>query len=95
MQYIQTRREGLWKKRPSRRRNFLKGETEMKPLGGFTQNELDALWNSLNDPSVQKIIDDEREQVMTLTTTAGALSVSRRPGAEWSDTPTVGDRDDS
>jgi len=68
----------------------------MKTLGGFTQNELDALWASLNsdrpNPSVQKIVDDAVEQVMTITTPEGSVSVSRRPGAAWFDTPTVGDR---
>lgn len=68
----------------------------MRPLGGFTQNELDALWDSINsdkpNPSVQKMVDDAMEQVMTITTPEGAVSVSRRPGADWFDTPTVGDR---
>ena len=73
-----------------------KGEQEMKPLGGFTQNELNALWASLNsnkpNSSVQKIVDDEVEQVMTITTPEGTFSISRRSGAEWFATPSVGDR---
>jgi hypothetical protein len=68
----------------------------MRPLGGFTQNELDALWASLNsdrpNPAVQKMVDDAMEQVMTITTPEGSVSVSRRPGSAWFDTPTVGDR---
>lgn len=68
----------------------------MRPLGGFSQNELDALWDSLNsdrpNPSVHKIVNDAMEQVMTITTPEGTASVSKRPGADWLDTPTVGDR---
>lgn len=67
----------------------------MKLLGGFTQKELNEIWDSLGgdspDPLAKKVIDDDIEQVLTINTTDGQLSVSRKPGEDWLDTPRVGD----
>jgi len=67
----------------------------MKALGGFTQKQLDDIWNSLDgdnpDQSAKKVVDDDVEQVMTIDTVDGQVSVSRKPGDEWFDTPNVGD----
>ena len=69
----------------------------MEPLGGFTQEKLNDIWDSLDsdspDPSARKVVDDDTEQVMTINTTDGQVSVSRKPGEEWFDTPSVGDSD--
>ena len=69
----------------------------MKPLGGFTQDKLDEIWDSLKsdnpDPSAKKIVDDDTEQVMTINTSEGQVAVSRKPGEKWHDTPNVGDSD--
>ena len=67
----------------------------MEPLGGFSQVYLNEIWESLQSdnpmPSATKVVDDEVEQVMTINTTNGLVSVSRKPGGSWSDTPSVGD----
>ncbi len=68
----------------------------MKPLGGFTQEELNDIWDSLDsdnpNPSAKKVADDDTEQVMTINTTDGQASVSRKSDKDdWSDTPNVGD----
>ena len=69
----------------------------MKPLGGFAQEKLNEIWDSLDsdnpDPSAKRVVDDDAEQVMTINTTDGQASVSRKPGEEWFDTPSVGDSD--
>lgn len=69
----------------------------MRPLGGFTQDKLNEIWDSLNsnnpDQSAKKVSDDDVEQVMTINTVDGQVSVSRKPGEEWHDTPSVGDSD--
>jgi len=66
----------------------------MKPLGGYTQEKLNEIWNSLSgetpNQAAKKVVDDDIEQVMTINTSDG-LIVSRIPGGEWKDVPTVGD----
>jgi hypothetical protein len=67
----------------------------MELLGGFTQEKLTEIWDSLDsdtpNPTAGKVVDDEVEQVMTISTTQGQVSVSRKPGETWSPTPTVGE----
>lgn len=69
----------------------------MKQLGGFTQEKLNDIWDTMDgdnpDPSAKNMVDDDAEQVMTIKTTNGQVSVSRKPGEEWFDTPSVGDSD--
>ncbi len=69
----------------------------MEPLGGFSQEKLNEIWDSLNtdspDPSAKKIVDDDTEQVMTVNTTEGQVAVSRKLGEKWRDTPNVGESD--
>ena len=66
----------------------------MKSLGGFSQKQLNDIWDSLNSDnpnrSAEKVVDDEVEQVMKINTINGQVLVSRRPGGEWFDTRTVG-----
>lgn len=70
-------------------------EKKMNPSCGFTQEQLDDIWDSLDGddpyPSAKRVVDDV-EQVMTIDTTNGQASVSRKPGDEWYDTPSVGDK---
>ena len=67
----------------------------MEPLGGFTQEQLDEIWDSLDgdnpNPAANKVVDDDVEQVMTINTNEGQVAVSRKSGGDWSDTPLVGD----
>jgi len=67
----------------------------MKSLGGFSQKQLSDIWDSLSsdnpNQSAKKVVDDEVEQVMTISTNIGQVTVSRKPGEEWFDTPSVGD----
>ena len=67
----------------------------MKPLEGFSQKRLDDIWDSFSsdnpEPSANQVVDDGTEQVMTINTDNGQVSVSRKPGEKWSDTPSVGD----
>jgi hypothetical protein len=67
----------------------------MKALGGYSQKQLDDIWGTFSsdnpDPSANKVVDDDVEQVMTINTDDGQVSVSRKPGKEWFDTPSVGD----
>ncbi len=69
----------------------------MKPLGGFTQEELNEIWDSLStdkpNSAANTVVDDDVEQVMTINTNDGQVSVSRKPGEEWIDTPSVGGSD--
>ena len=65
----------------------------MEPLGAFTQEKLNEIWDSLdgNDPhpSAKKEVDDEAEQVMSINTTEGQVLVSRKPGEDWADMPSL------
>jgi len=69
----------------------------MKILGGFTQDELTEIWDSLGgdnpNPSAKKVVDDNVEQVMIVKTSDGVVSISRVPDEEWFDTPDVGGKD--
>ena len=66
----------------------------MKKLGGFTQDKLNEIWDTLvsDNPylSAKKVVDDNFEQVMTINTTNGQVSVSRKPREAWFDTPSIG-----
>ena len=59
----------------------------MKPLGGFTQDKLNEIWDSFGTdkpyPTARIIVDDDTEQVMTINEGANQVSVSRKPGEEW------------
>ena len=67
----------------------------MQTLGSYSQKDLDDIWDSLDSdspyPETIKVVDDDQEQTMTINKEDGQVAVSRKPGEEWHDTPSVND----
>lgn len=67
----------------------------MSSLHPYTQKQLNEIWDSFATdspyPAAQKHVDDDTEQVMTITEVVGGLSVSRRPGGIWERTKYQGE----
>lgn len=63
----------------------------MESLGGYTQDELDELWEEANSDSppggVTIQVDDSVEHVMNIAQPDGVVEVTRDPGGEWTDVP--------
>ncbi|MFW5443192.1 MAG: hypothetical protein ACKE51_02645 [Methylococcaceae bacterium] len=67
----------------------------MIELGGFTQEQLNKMWDSIgtknNSYPAEKIIDEATRQVMTIPTSTDQVAVTRHPEGTWSDTKSQAD----
>lgn len=68
----------------------------MSTIDGFAQEKIREIWDSLAGekpfPGAKRVVDDEHEQVMTISTENGQVAVQRRSERDlWRPARSVGD----